>query len=160
MDAFGEELNTLLVETYRSVGKIEEIMLRDLSAGKLSIPEMHTIECVGKGGDAGRTITEISQEMDITLPSVTAMVKRLEGKGYVAKEKGRGDGRTVHITLTPKGRQADVAHRWFHRRMIHAVRANVDEAEQDVLLRSMRGINEFIRLKLEELEAGSRGESS
>ena len=158
MDAFGEELNTLLVETYRSVGKIEEIMLKDLSAGKLSIGEMHTIESVGRGGAGGRTITEISQELDITLPSVTAVIKRLENKGYVTKEKGRHDGRTVHILLTPAGRRADIAHRWFHRRMIHAVRGCVDTQEEEVLLRAMRGINEFIRLKLIELETPDKGE--
>lgn len=160
MDAFGEELNTLLVETYRSVGRIEELMLRDLSAGRLSIGEMHTIECVGKSGAKGRSITEISQEMNITLPSVTAMVKRLEKKGYLAKEKDPGDGRMVHITLTAEGRRADIAHRWFHRRMIASVREGMDESEQDVLLRSMRCVNEFMRRKLRELEAEGKGESN
>ena len=99
MDAFGEELNTLLVDTYRSVGKIEEIMLKDLSAGKLSIGEMHTIESVGRGGAKGRTITEISQELGVTLPSVPAVIKRLEQKGYVAKEKGRSQKKGRHQSV-------------------------------------------------------------
>ena len=160
MDAFGRELNTLLVETYRSVGRIEELMLRDLSAGKLSIGEMHTIECIGRGGAKGRSATEISQELNITLPSVTAVVKRLEKKGYVAKEKDPGDGRMVHITLTAEGRRADIAHRWFHRRMIASIRQGMDESEQEVLLRSMRCVNDFMRLKLKELEAEGKGELS
>ena len=46
---------------------------------------MRLIECVGNGRRRGRTVTEISQELDITLPSVTAMVKRLEAKGYATK---------------------------------------------------------------------------
>ena len=37
MDAFGNELNRLLVDTYRIAGKIEQIMLQDLSDGKLSL---------------------------------------------------------------------------------------------------------------------------
>ena len=158
MDALGNELNRLLVDTYRAAGKIEQVMLADLSDGKLSLSEMRAIECVGSGRLNGRTITEISQELGITLPSVTAVIKRLEQKGYVAKEKGRSDGRMVHITLTPEGRRADIAHRYFHRRMVNAVRQSVDESEQDVLLRAMEAINEFIRLKLRELEAGAKGE--
>ncbi|MBR6220616.1 MAG: MarR family transcriptional regulator, partial [Clostridia bacterium] len=82
MDALGNELSRLLVDTYRAAGKIEQIMLEDLSDGKLSLSEMRAIECVGGGRLKGRTVTQISQELDITLPSVTSMVKRLEQKGY------------------------------------------------------------------------------
>ena len=74
MDALGNELNRLLVDTYRAAGKIEQVMLADLSDGKLSLSEMRAIECVGSGRHRGRTVTEISQELDITLPSVTAMI--------------------------------------------------------------------------------------
>ena len=81
MDALGNELNRLLVGTYRAAGKIEEIMLDDLSDGRLSISEMRLIECVGNRRRRGRTVTDISQELDITLPSVTSMVKRLTAKG-------------------------------------------------------------------------------
>lgn len=152
MDAFGNELNELLVNTYRSVYKIEELMLRDLSKEQLSIGEMHAIECVGKGGPDGRTVTEISQELEITPPSVTAMIKRLEKKGFVTKQKGVHDGRQVHIHLTEDGRRADIAHRYFHRKMVNAVRRCITPEEMPMLLRSVTGINEFFRQKLEKLE--------
>ena len=158
MDAFGEELNTLLSETYRSVGKIEEIMLRDLSDGKLSLGEMHTIECVGVGREKGKTVTELSQEMNITLPSVTAMIKRLEKKGYIVKAKDPDDGRSVRILLPDAGRRAAIGHRFFHRKVIYAMRAELDETEREVLLKSVRRINDFIRLKLIELQDGDKGE--
>ena len=95
MDALGNELNRLLVGTYRAAGKIEQVMLEDLSDGKLTLSEMRAIECVGGGRQKGRTVTEISQDLDITLPSVTAMVKRLEQKGYVVKQRSEADGRQV-----------------------------------------------------------------
>ena len=158
MDAFGRELNELLVNTYRSVNKIEECMLRDMSNAQLSIGELHTIECVGKQARDGRTVTEISQEMGITPPSVTAMVKRLEKKGYVTKTRSATDGRQVHIRLTELGRRADVAHRYFHRKMVNAVRQCVSEADAPILLQSVKGINEFFRQNLEKLEKGSTEE--
>ena len=152
MDAFDEELSILLVETYRNVGRIEELMLKDLSSGKLSLGEMHALECVGRGGKEGRTITALAQDLAITLPSVTAVIKRLEKKGYVTKQRGVKDARQVHIRLTEEGRRAYIAHRYFHRRMVNAARKSVDHEEMDVLLRSVRAINEFFRQKLIELE--------
>lgn len=152
MDAFGTELNTLLVATYRSIGKIEAIMLEDLSAGKLSIAEMHAIESVGRGGDAGKTVTEISQDLGITPPSATVMVKRLEQKGFVIKQRCESDSRRVYIHLTERGRRADIAHRFFHRKMVNAVRRNISPDEMAVLIKAMRHINDFFGQRLTELE--------
>lgn len=151
MDAFGNELNRLLVDTYRIAGKIEEIMIEDLSDSKLSLAEMRAIECIGNGRQAGRTITEISQELDVTLPSVTAMVKRLDRKGYVTKQRGIEDGRQVHIRLTDTGLHAYIGYRFAQRKMINAVRKSIEDEEVTVLLRSLRGINEFFTQKMDEL---------
>lgn len=152
MDALGNELNRLLVGTYRAAGKIEQIMLEDLSDGKLSLSEMRVIECVGNGRSRGRTVTEISQELDITLPSVTAMVKRLEKKGYVLKQRGAADGRQVNIRLSETGFHAYVGYLFAQRKMINAVRDSIREDDVTVLLRSLQALNGFFSEKLEELK--------
>lgn len=152
MDALGNELNRLLVDTYRAAGKIEQIMLEDLSDGKLSLSEMHGIECIGNARRRGRTVTEISQELDITLPSVTSMVKRLEKKGYVMKQKAESDGRSVIIKLTDAGYQAYVGYLFAQRKMINAVRSNVEDGDVTVLLRSLKALNGFFSQKLDELK--------
>ena len=152
MDALGNELNRLLVDTYRAAGKIEQIMLYDLSDGKLSLAEMRAIECVGVSRLRGRTVTEISQELDITLPSVTAMMKRLEQKGYVTKRRGEEDGRMVRVRLTEAGMHAYVGYLYAQRKMITAVRDCVAEEDVAVLLRSLKGLNEFFVRKMEELK--------
>ena len=152
MDALGNELNRLLVDTYRAAGKIEQFMLEDLSDGRLSLSEMRAIECIGSGKKRGRTVTEISQELDITLPSVTAMVKRLEKKGYAVKQRNTVDGRQVNIRLTESGYQAYVGYLFVQRKMINAVRGSIQDEDVAVLLRSLKGLNEFFSQKLEELK--------
>ena len=152
MDALGNELNRLLVGTYRAAGKIEQIMLEDLSDGKLSLSEMRAIECVGSGRQQGRTVTEISQELDITLPSVTAMVKRLEKKGYVTKKRGSEDGRQVIVHLTDPGEHAYIGYLFVQRKMINAVRKSIEDEDVAVLLRSLKGLNEFFSQKMKELK--------
>ncbi len=152
MDALGNELNRLLVDTYRAAGKIEQIMLEDLSDGKLSLSEMRAIECVGSGRHRGRTVTEISQDLDITLPSVTAMIKRLETKGYVVKQRAASDGRQVNVRLTDAGYHAYVGYLFVQRKMINAVRGSIQDEDVAVLLRSLKGLNGFFSQKMEELK--------
>ena len=80
MDPYLATLNELFTTTYRSVLKVEEVMLRHLSNNSLTLSEMHMLECIGKrAGDAA--ITDIAQELDVTPPSVTMAVKRLEREG-------------------------------------------------------------------------------
>ena len=152
MDALGNELNRLLVDTYRAAGKIEQIMLEDLSDGKLSMSEMRAIECVGSGRQRGRTVTEISQEMDITPPSVTAMMKRLETKGYVTRQRSLEDGRQVRVRLTEPGTHAYIGYLFAQRKMINAVRRSFEDDDAEVLVRSLKSLNEFFRQKMEELK--------
>lgn len=152
MDALGNELNRLLVDTYRAAGKIEQIMLAELSGGKLSLSEMRAIECVGAGRRRGRTVTAISQELDITLPSVTAMMKRLEQKGYVTRQRGSEDGRQVLVQLTDAGTHAYIGYLYAQRKMIQAVRQSVETDDVNALLRSLKSLNGFFVDKMKELK--------
>ena len=152
MDDFAKELNTLFVSTYRSITKVEEAMLKTLSAGSLTIREMHIIESIGKGGNDGVNITDIAQEMQITLPSVTIAIKKLENKGYVTKGRSREDGRRVYVHLTEAGRRAEVAHRYFHRQMLKAVCAKVSREQRPVLIEVIRALNEFLQGEVEQFE--------
>ena len=98
MDPYLATLNELFTTTYRSVLKVEEVMLRHLSNGSLTLSEMHMLECIGKrAGDAA--ITDIAQELDVTPPSVTMAVKRLEKKGFLTKARSEEDGRRVRVRL-------------------------------------------------------------
>ena len=152
MNPFGKELNALLEKTYQNIGRRENAMVRDLSNGSITIGELHTIERIGWRREAGITVTEIAQEMIVTLPSVTATVKKLEKKGLVTKERSSVDARQVVIRLTDAGRHADVAHRYFHRKMVLSISASIPDEEKPVLLQAMHRINDFFDNRLHELE--------
>lgn len=150
MDPFSIALNDLLVNTFHMILKMEEETLRSMSGNKLSISELHMLEAIHRDPEKGRTITDIAQDLSITLPTVTVAVGKLAQKGYVRKHKGREDGRTVHVLLTEEGRRAEAAHRFFHRHMVQAVTKNIPKNEREVLLRGLRNLQEFI-LKQEQI---------
>ena len=151
MDPFSAQLNEMLVNTYRSVQAIEEAMLMNFSGDNLSISEMHTIEAIGAGGPEGRTITDIAQALDISPPSVTMMVKRLERKGFVVKARCERDGRRIYVRLSELGRKADISHRYFHRQMVRAVGRSIPEEEKAALLHGLKTLNEFFARRALEL---------
>lgn len=149
MDAFSAELNKTLVETYRSITKVEEQALKSTGKIELSISEMHLIEAVGKEREKGRTISDIAQEMGITLPSVTVAINKLVKKGYVQKIRGESDARTVYVVLTKAGRKIDAVHRYFHEQMIRKISEGFSEEEKEVLLKGIEKLNQFFRQNIQ-----------
>lgn len=154
MDPFATELNLLFMHTYRSIHNVEEAMLKSLSNGSLSIGEMHIIECIGRGGNNGASITAIAQDMEISLPSATVAVKKLERKGFVLKSRGGGRRAPGCMCNSRKpAARAEVAHRYFHRQMLKAVCQGVREEEKPVLLGAIRSLNEFFDKAVSQLSA-------
>lgn len=143
MDPFSIALNELLVNTFHTILKLEEETLRSMSGDKLSISELHTLEAIHREPEKGRTITDIAQDLSITLPTVTVAINRLQQKGYVRKHKGKEDGRTVRVLLTEEGRRAEAAHRYFHRRMVQAVAREIPSEEREVLLKGLANLKSF-----------------
>ncbi|HHX72931.1 MAG TPA: MarR family transcriptional regulator [Clostridiales bacterium] len=142
MDAFATELNTLLVETYHLIERVEENSVKKMRDGNLSINEVHVLEAVGKTGEP-RTISELAADLDISLPSATVAVNKLVSKGFLEKQRGEVDGRQVLISLTKEGKTIDRVHRFFHEQMVKKVASELSDEEKQVLLRAIRNLNRF-----------------
>lgn len=151
LDSFEKDLNDILVDTFRSILKVEEDTLKSTRID-LSISELHLLEAVGKNRTQGRTISELAQDLDITLPSVTIAIKKLLKKGYVTKVKSDADARVVYVVLTKTGRKMDNAHRYFHRQMVRQVSGEFSDEEKKVLARGIAKLDEFFKMKSAEME--------
>ena len=148
MDVSEKRMNEMLTRVYRSITKVEELMLHELSGGRLTLGEMHMLESIGKGRKAEVTITQIAQDLEITLPSVTAMAKRLERKGYVTRDRSSVDARRVHVALTEAGLRAEIAHRYFRRKMVRELTAGLDAREKAAILTGLEKMDGFIRQRI------------
>lgn len=157
MDPFANEINELLVSTYREINRIEELVLRSLSSDMLSVAELHILDAIGR---KGCTVTDISQSMGVSMPSATIAVKKLEKKGYVTKERDPEDARCVCIRLTTLGRKAEAAHHWFHRQMVHNIEKAFQPEERVVLLRVVHELNDFFKGKAQELQKTYENENT
>ena len=151
MDAFEAALNTLLMDTYHSIMKVEEEMLQNNGQLDLSIGELHMIEFIAKDRDRGKTISEIAENQNLTLPSVTVAVNKLVKKGFVEKERCQEDARVVWVKVSRQGRKADTIHRYFHRQMIRSITGELTEEDRASLLVGVSKLNDFFHKKLAEM---------
>lgn len=55
-------------------------------------------------GDTGATVSEISAQLHVTLPTVTQIANALETNGLVKRTMDPSDRRVVRITLTQQGK--------------------------------------------------------
>lgn len=153
MDHFSAHLNDLLVDTFWTILKVEEATLKGHDeTSDLSINEMHLIESVGEKEEGGRTISEIAEDLGITLPSVTVGINKLHAKGYVEKVRGETDSRTVFVKLTKKGQRVDAVHRYFHEKMVRSVTKEMTEDEKNALIKGIVKLNAFFKGKLKAAE--------
>ena len=75
------------------------------------------------------TFSELAARLDVTKPSVTALVKKLMKMGYVKKVQSQEDLRVYHIVLTAKGEQFTEMHDQTHRLLAERLTQNLNEQE-------------------------------
>ncbi len=154
MDDFSQKLNDLLVDTFRSILKVEEQMLQKHLTLNLSISELHLIESVGKAGEEGITITSIAEDLSVSLPSVTVAINKLQMKGYVEKTRSGADNRMVYVKLTRNGRRVNAVHSRFHEAMIEGIAGDLSEEERQTLARGIVKLNAYFKDALKPEEKG------
>ena len=119
---FYEELSDALEGVYDLLDKVESTMISTQTLN-LSINEIHLLEAIGQGEEAGTPVGGVAERLSITPASVTVAVNKLEKKGYVTKSKSQADARVVYVRLTPKGMSVNRVHRRFHRNMAAGIEA-------------------------------------
>jgi DNA-binding MarR family transcriptional regulator len=142
---FEKSMEKLIVGIYRDLELLEKRMVK---AGSLNIgiSEMHMLDAIREKSDAnGATISELSDFLGIRMPSVTAAVNKLEGKGFVQRCKCEEDKRIVYVRLTQKGERAEVAHRYFHRTLTRAVAKELSDTEKEALIIGVTKMDLFLK---------------
>ncbi|BFK81233.1 MarR family transcriptional regulator [Clostridium baratii] len=143
MDKNKKILNELLVEIFNDILQIEERALKQGVINDLSVTEIHTIEAIGMYTE--RTMSEVAQDLKITVGTLTTAINKLIKKGYVERKRIEEDRRVVLIKLTKKGKLAYRLHEKFHSDMIKKTIEGLSEEEEEVLISSLDRLNMFFK---------------
>ena len=138
-------VNELLVETFSDISQIEQRALKEGVLKDISVTEVHTIDAIGMYEH--RNMSEVAQDLRITVGTLTTAINKLLKKGYVDRKRGEEDRRSVMITLTRKGKLAYRIHDRFHSNMVHATIDGLNEEEEEILIKSLEKLNNFFKNK-------------
>lgn len=75
----------------------------DAAAG-LSAARLSALSVLVFGGT--RTVTELAEAEQVTLPTMTRLLQGMERDGLVRRRRDRGDARVVRVSATAAGRRA------------------------------------------------------
>lgn len=136
-------INELLVESFNDILVIEQTALKEGVFKDMSITEMHTIEAIGMY--VPRTMSEVANDLSITVGTLTIAISNLVKKGYVERQRSEQDRRVVKIALTKKGKLAFRVHKKFHSDMVKATVEGLNPEEEGILTSALEKLNEFFK---------------
>jgi DNA-binding MarR family transcriptional regulator len=86
------------------------------------------------------TITELAEKIDVSKPSATTLVHKLEKYGYIKKIRSEEDKRSFHIVLTEKGMALASLHDGIHHQFAQKMMEVLSISEVDELYRLLNKV--------------------
>ena len=111
----------------RLMGEMEAEAFEQEGFSNLSMRQLLYLETIAQLERP--TFSELADQLDVTKPSVTALVKKLMKMGYVKKIQSQEDLRVYHIVLTAKGEQFTEMHNQTHRLLAERLTQNLNDQE-------------------------------
>jgi DNA-binding MarR family transcriptional regulator len=97
-----EQLDYVATHLITRAGLLVRLLVRGL-AGDLSRTDVGLLRTLD---DGPRRITELAELEGLAQPTITLLVKRLEERGLVRRERDPDDGRVVLVSVTAEGTAA------------------------------------------------------
>ncbi len=138
-----QTLNTLLVTLFQDIMDIEQKALITGEFTDITINDMHVIEAIGKGEPSPSSA--VAKRLSVTMGTLTKAVDRLVRNHYVLRERSEEDKRLVLLSLLEKGERAYAHHENFHKEMVRAAVAELDEKEVKILANSLSDLVDYFR---------------
>jgi DNA-binding MarR family transcriptional regulator len=85
-------------------------------------------------------ITALAELEGLAQPSMTILVKRLEERGWVVRDRHAGDGRVWLVSITPAGREALDEFRGQYHAVLRAQLANMTDDEVAALVQATQAL--------------------
>jgi len=112
--------------------QLEEMVKQESDLKNLTVKQLHCIELVHELENP--TLSELTERLQITKPSTSVMLERLEEHGFVRRVKSDSDKRAAHVHLTDKGDTAAHLHVELHARFAQLLTKDLTESEKEILI--------------------------
>jgi len=131
-------LTDILTVLTTKIVKIEEKILTKSSFSALTRKQMCYLEVVSNLNNP--TSSELANELNLSKPSITAIVDKFEERGFIRKVKSDEDRRVSHIHMTEAGKNIEKIHSKIHVRISDIFSSKLTESELRYLIGLLKKI--------------------
>jgi len=109
------------------MGELESKAFELEGFSDITMNQMQYLETIPKLGSP--TSADLAENLGVTRPSVSAIVKKLVDTGYLTKTKSEIDGRVYYLHLTDKGLRFNELHSEVHQILARRITENLKQDE-------------------------------
>jgi DNA-binding MarR family transcriptional regulator len=109
------------------VGDWELQFIQQYTEEGFTVRQLEYIDVINKLDNPN--LGEIARALKLSKPSVTAIVEKLAGKGYIQKFQSDEDRRSFHVHLSAKGRKLVELHNETHNRIANLFKSGLDSKD-------------------------------
>ena len=113
------------------MGELESKAFEQEGFSDITMNQMHYLETIPKLGNP--TSADLADNLGVSRPSVSVIVKKLIETGYMTKSKSKIDGRVYYLHLTEKGRRFNELHSEVHQILARRITENLHKDEIEAL---------------------------
>ena len=113
-------------------GQMEEAAKMQFNFSDLTHNQLNYIETIYRLGNPN--ITELSQVLKLTKPTVKVSIDKLIEKDYIFKVQSDEDRRSAHLHLTEKGKLINQMHDYAHGRIAESLSRKLTKDELIMLI--------------------------
>ena len=114
------------------IAKIEEEALAESRFSELTGKQMHYLEAISNLNNPN--LGELATELNLSKPSITAIIDKFEEKEFIRKVKSDEDRRVSHIHMAERGKEIEKVHSKIHMRISNIFTSKLTEDELKSLI--------------------------
>lgn len=136
-------MNTALKEAIEQLlslkGECTFKLIDDLEAEQLTMNQLNYLNLVKRL--KATTISELSDTLNVSKPTVTESIKKLERGGYITKHRCTVDARIYYIELTERGSKLANLEKLSVIRLVDLISEKLTKEEVEHLVQALSGIS-------------------
>jgi len=125
-------LTDIITMLTTKIAKIEEKTITESRFSELTGKQMYYLEVISSLNNPN--LSELATELNLSKPSITAIVDRFEERGFIRKVKSDEDRRVSHIHMAKRGKEIGKVHSKIHTRISDMLTSKLTENESKSLI--------------------------
>ena len=113
------------------MGELESKAFEQEGYSDITMNQMHYLDTIADLGEP--TFGDLAENLGVTRPSVSTIVKKMIKTGYLTKSKSKIDGRVYFLLLTEKGIRFNELHNEVHQILARRITENLNQDEIEKL---------------------------